>query len=214
MECVLFSRPNHDNTMAYLHYYSSLLIDLPKQYGLKTINKEGEDANKKVVSNIIKEFAPKLIMFNGHGSSKAIFGHHNELLVSSEENPEILSKTITYALACSSARELGVEACKKGAIAFIGYIDEFSLGKDPDSEATPKRDRIAKLFLEPSNLLFSSLIKGNKAIDAVVKAKKKILENVWFLNTTDSFPEAPYYAPYLFYNFLYLDICGDQNASI
>lgn len=214
MGYVLFSRPKHDDTLNYLHYYSGLLIDLPEKYGFKLINKEFRDVTQKIICSIIEKQKPCLIMFNGHGSPTEILGHNNEVLISNDINPNILSGTITYALACSSADKLGDEAIKKGALAFVGYDDEFALGRDPDSEATPRRDRIAKLFLEPSNLLFSSLIKGNSVGDAVNRAKKKIMENIWFLNTTNEFPEAPHYAPFLFNNLFCLKICGDSTVSV
>ncbi len=213
MKCVLFSRPNHDVPMAYLNYYSKELVGLVAGYGLKAVDKEGKDANKRIISKVIDRQNPCLIMFNGHGTPEEIWGQDDEVLISTK-NSEILAKTITYALACSSASVLGKLACEKGANAFVGYEDEFALGRDSDSEATPGRDRIAKLFLEPSNLLFSSLMKGNTVKEAIKKAKRKMIENVSFLSTTDEFPEAIYYAPYLFGNLLCLAFHGDGEASI
>lgn len=163
---------------------------------------------------LYKKKKPNLIMFNGHGSEKVICGHKNEVLVSSEENPEVLKDSITYALSCSSASKLGPKSVKEGAPCFIGYEFDFALGKDPDSEATPRKDKIAKLFLEPSNILFSSLLEGSTANTAIEKAKKKMNDNVWYLNTTDSFPEASDYAPFLFGNYFGLTCKGDEEASI
>jgi len=39
-------------------------------------------------------------------------------------------------------------------------------------------------------------------------------EYIEFLSTTDTFPEAPHYAPYLFGNYLGLVVCGNEEASI
>ena len=88
------------------------------------------------------------------------------------------------------------------------------MGKDPDSEASPRHDRIAKFFLEPSNALFSSLIEGSNVKNSVEKAKIMMMKNIWYLNTTKSFPEAIYYAPFLFGNYLGLVAHGNQKASI
>lgn len=214
MKCVLFSRPNHDDTVAYLHYYSKQLIDLAKSKRLKIINKEGKNANKKIILNVIKKQKPNLIMFNGHGSPEFICGHANEVIVSSGENPDVLFDTVTYALACSSADKLGRKVCEKGALAFIGYMYDFAIGRDPDSEATPSKDKIAKYFLEPSNILFSSLIKGKKVGESVLKAKEKMRDNIGFLETTDKFPEASFYAPFLYGNYIGLTIHGDKSVSI
>ena len=214
MACVLFSRPADDVTLNYLYYYSKSLVRLSNSQGHKTINKELNEANMSLVTSLIIKQKPNLIMFNGHGSPNEICGHNQEIIISSKINPAILKDTITYALSCSSAAVLGPDAVKNGAISFIGYETDFVLGKDPDSEASPKHDKVARLFLEPSNELFSSLLKGKKVGDAVEKAKEDMLNNVNYLNTTKSFPTAIYYAPFLFGNYLGLVAHGDNEASI
>ncbi len=212
--CVLFSRPCDDVTLNYLFYYSKELVTISDNLGHKTINKEMEDANKEIITSLIKKKSPKLIMFNGHGSPTEICGHKQEIIVSSEENPEILKDTITYALTCSSASILGPKSVENGAKSFIGYDSDFALGKDPDSEASPKHDKITKLFLEPSNILFKSLLEGKKVKTSIEKAKEKMKENIDFLHRTNNFPEAIYYAPFLFGNYLGLVAHGNTESSI
>ncbi len=214
MTCVLFSRPMHDNTLNYLHYYSKELVELSDSLGYDTVNKEHKEANKEVIVNLIKKKKPCLIMFNGHGSPEVICGHDDEIIVSSELNPDLLKNTITYAFSCSSASILGPKTIEKGALCFIGYELDFALGKNPDSQSAPRKDKIAKLFLEHSNILFSSLLKRNSVKQAIEKAKKKMNENIWFLNTTDKFPEASHYAPFLFGNYMSLVAHGNNDISI
>jgi len=59
---VLFSRPDDDIMLSYLHYYSNELVKLSDKLGYHTINKEKEDANKKIVTSIISKLNLKLIM--------------------------------------------------------------------------------------------------------------------------------------------------------
>lgn len=211
---VLFSRPKHDDAMEYLYYYSKeLLKECEKISGLSPINKEKEDSNRKVINEVIRKTNPKLIMFNGHGSPIEIGGHNDEVIID-EKNAEILKDSITYALACSAGAILGKIIAENGALSFIGYKFDFAIGKDPESEAAPRKDKIAKFFLGPSNILFSSLMKGQSTETAVSKAKKKMEEYLGFLSTTDSFPEAPHYAPYLFGNYIGLVIHGNREAKI
>jgi hypothetical protein len=200
--------------MEYLFYYSKELIKLSESSGLGVINYEKENANKKAVVERITEQKPILIIFNGHGSAKTICGHKNEIIISSDENPEALNGAVTYSLSCSSASKLGLDAVNNGAIAFIGYKFDFAIGKDPDSEATPRMDKIAKYFLEPSNILASNLISGKDAKTAVLKAKEKMMENISYLSTTKDFPEAIHYAPYLYGNYAGLVIRGNEEALI
>jgi len=46
------------------------------------------------------------------------------------------------------------------------------------------------------------------------KAKDMMNENIWYLNTTKSFPEALHYAPFLFGNLIGLTHKGNDSASI
>jgi len=214
MVCVLFSRPRHDGQMAYLYHYSKELVSFSKIKGHKTLNKEGEEANKLIILGLIQKQKPFFIMFNGHGSPDVICGHKNEVIISTKKNPEDLSGTITYSLSCSSANRLGKLSIEKGAIAFVGYEMDFALGKDPDSEAAPAKDKIAELFLRPSNILVESILAGKEVDSALDKARKKMKENIMYLNTTNEFPEAKHYAPFLFGNYMGLVAYGDEKASL
>ncbi len=213
MSCILFSRPDHDSTLAYLYYYSKGLVDYSKNKKHKTLNREKEHANRKEIINLIKKQNPNFIMFNGHGDPDIIAGHKNEIIIS-KANSEILSNALIYSLTCSSGQKLGKLIVTKGAICFIGYNKDFNLGKDPNSEASPRRDKIAKLFLEPSNILVKSLIDGCSVKVAIERAKEKMRENIWYLSTTKDFLEAPFYAPFLFGNYISLISYGDVKASI
>lgn len=212
MKSILFSRPCHDVTIAYLHYYSKELVNLSKKK-YKTLDREKEQANKKEILNLLEKQKPCFVMFNGHGAVDKIGGHKNEVIVS-KENPEVLLNIITYSLSCSSAQELGKIAVEKGCPCFIGYDDDFNLGKDPDSEATPGKDKIAKLFLEPSNILVKSLIRGKKVNKSIENAKEKMRENIWYLSTTKDFPEASFYAPFLMGNYLSLIAHGNKEKCV
>jgi len=153
-------------------------------------------------------------MFNGHGSPEEICGHKKEVIISAKENAGILKGTIVYALSCASALVLGPKSVKEGTICFIGYDFDFALGKDRDSEASPRHDKLARLFLNPSNTLFANLLNRKDVKTSVEKAKKEMQDNIDYLHTTDSIPDAIYYAPYLFSNRLGLIAHGDSSASI
>lgn len=214
MACVLFSRPNHDDIVAYLHEYSKELVELSRSLNHKTLNKEQNQATKSIILNLINNYKPNLIMLNGHGSPDCVCGHDNEIIIHANENAQVLKNSITYSFSCSSAANLGQASIKNGAICFIGYEEDFALGKDPERETTPSKDKIAKLFLGPSNLLFISLLNGKTAKESVEKAKRAMFKNVEYLNSTETFLNASYYAPYLFGNYLSLVIHGDENSSI
>jgi hypothetical protein len=131
LACVLFSRPDDDITLNYLHYYSKELVSKSDNLGHRTINKEKEEASKKVLLSVIEKQKPNLIMFNGHGSPEEICGYKQEVIVSVKTNPEVLKNAVVYSLSCSSASVLGPKSVENGAISFIGYELDFALGKTP-----------------------------------------------------------------------------------
>ena len=208
----LFVRPCHDDVVAYLHHYSKSLVKESRKRAVSTIDKEKKQANKDIVTEIIIKKYPSFIMFNGHGSPDAIAGHNDEIIISSDKNSDILKNRITYALSCSSAAGLGKRVADKHTT-FIGYTDEFALGMDVNCQSSIQKDKRAKLFLEPSNTLVRALLKGNSAEEAVIKAKRVMKENISNLKT-DSAPDAKDYIPFLFNNYLILDIKGNAQASL
>ena len=212
MKKTFFVRPCHDDVVSYLYYYSKTLLKESNNKGFKTINKDKENANKTVVTSVIKKNNPNFIMFNGHGSPTMICGHRDEVLIEKGKNHNLIKNRIIYSLSCSSASQLGT-AVVDSKTTFIGYVDEFALGMDMNSQAVVHKDERAKLFLEPSNLLVKSLLKGNSAKDAVTKAKNLMKVNISKLKT-DPFPDAKDYLPYLYNNYLILEVMGDESATL
>lgn len=212
---ILFVRPCHDDVISYLYYYSDELVRLSNSKGFKTLNKEKEQANATVVGGIISVNKPEFIMFNGHGNERCICGHNDEIIIGMGKGCDLslLNNKITYSLSCSSASKLG-EKVGNDKTTFIGYTDDFALAMDTNCQASIKRDNIAKFFLEPSNLLVKSILKGNSVDEAVNKAKELMKSNISKLRTTNSFLNATDYIPYLFNNYMVLKAHGNVNARL
>lgn len=213
MKTILFSRPSHDDITAYLHLFSKHLVKLAFDKGYRVSDQEKEKANKLAILSVINKMKPNFIMFNGHGNSKEICGHNDETVIKAGKNHKLLSSSIVYSLSCSSAQELGPVSVEDGAVAFIGYDDDFALGTDTRYETTPSRDKVAKLFLDPSNLLVETLLKGNSIKVAMERCKTKMEENISQLRTSTE-PEAADYLPWLFYNCMSLVAHGNKDATI
>ncbi|PIP66949.1 MAG: hypothetical protein COW93_02960, partial [Parcubacteria group bacterium CG22_combo_CG10-13_8_21_14_all_41_9] len=153
-------------------------------------------------------------LLNGHGDIYSICGHDNETLVRAGENSSLLKKCITYAVACSCAKVLGAEVCDKTAASFIGYDDYFILNLDRKCLANPLQDRRAERFLEPSNRIGISLIKGHTCKEASKNSKQSFRRNIITLLTSSSDPEAIEDAKDLFWNMNHQVCLGDGNACL
>ena len=179
---ILITDPNYDDTTGYLHYYTKEIIEFVKNKGFDLIHLERPRLKKEEVSKLISMKKPFLLLFNGHGDGKTIYGDKinkiEEPLIKENSNHHLLENKLIYARSCYAALSLGKSAVKKGGC-FIGYNAPFKFWIDITWCSNPSKDKLASLFLIPSNELMKSLIKGNPANKAAEKfcsiSKKTIL---------------------------------------
>jgi len=175
---MIITLPRNDYVTEYISQFSNEIISEANKKGLKVKKLKDNNANRKEFETAIKKLDYNFLVFNGHGSNKSIEGQ-NEVLVEYKVNDSLLKERITYALSCNAGKILGKECMKNNKDGcFIGYKLPFMFYIDNDWVSIPKKDKIAPLFLEPSNLVPISLIKGNSALHAHENSKKQILKNI------------------------------------
>jgi len=169
---ILITRPNYDDATGYLFYYAGQIIDFANKKGVKFIDLKRPRLTRKNFADFISKQDPSFVFFNAHGDEKIIYGDKiegkEEILVEENDNHSILNGRIVYARACWAAASLG-NACTKNGGCFIGYKTPFSFWIDERWSSNPANDNTAKLFLEPSNLIVSSLLKENTAQESFDK---------------------------------------------
>ena len=176
-DILLITRPKYDDGTEYLSYYSSLILKEANNKNIQTKDFYGERANKDEVTKFIKNKSPKLILINGHGDESSLCGHDNKIIFSFD-NITLLKDKIVYARACDAGKALGKEMVKDNDGCFIGYKYPFSFWIDQRWSTKPSNDNIAKLYLEPSNEIILSLIKGKRTQEAYNKSKVMMLDNM------------------------------------
>lgn len=211
---LLITRPNHDITTNYLYYWSEKIINEAEKRSVKTVDLKGKRANKKELTGIIHKVQPALIVFNGHGNSNSITGYDNEVLIEADDNEEILSGKIAYAVSCSSAEILGPVCVKAGARAYIGYTDDFAFMIAAEKITKPLEDKSARLFLEPSNQVAISLLKGNTTGKAYKSSQDVFRRNINHLLTSESSQEEKEALPYLLWDIRHQVCLGNQDAGL
>jgi hypothetical protein len=185
MSRILITRPEHDPLTRHLSYWNSRIIELASGKGHTVTDLHKEKANKKEFEGRMKKLNPDLVLLNGHGDDISVTGHNNEVIVKEGENSNLLKNKITYAVACSSAKKLG-EACADSRTTYIGYDEYFVLNLDRRCFSDPLRDERAGRFLDPSNKVALSLVKGHTAKQASENSKKAFRENIISLLTKGS----------------------------
>lgn len=209
---ILITRPNHDLITTYLFHWSNYVIKEAERKSIKVLDLRKNKANSKMFSSYIIKHKPLLVFFNGHGSRNTITGYDNQSLIEANKNEEILAEKIVYARSCDAADNVGQLCIRNGTLTFIGYTRKFAIGYSPSKITTPLSDPVAKLFIEPSNLIPISLLKGNTTNDAYRKSQEAMLRNFRFMLSTRSSQSQKDAAPYLWANRKYQVLLGDEEA--
>lgn len=210
---ILVTRPNHDLVTTYISTWAkNVLIEADKR-GIPKLDLSFKKAKRSYFESYIQKNQPKLIFLNGHGSVDSITGFDNEVLVNFE-NIDILEGKIIYARSCDAGVKLGPKAITGGALCFIGYRQSFVVGYSEEHWTRPLQDPLARLFLEPSNLVPITFLKGNSAADAYRKSQNASFKNFSFVLSTKASSLEKDAAPYLWHNRKYQVLLGDPLSKL
>lgn len=210
MASVLITRPNHDLPTIYLFRWSEALIDLAKKKLFTVLELNGDKADRVTFEKYLKVNRPVFIFLNGHGTVDDVRGIDNEIIVDKNTNGNDIQGAIIYARSCDAGVNLGKTLCALGAKVFIGYDRPFSVITSNWCNSRPLEDNMAKLFLDPSNLLVSTILKGNTVGEANERSKIEMKRNIYHLITEGDTSSATY----LYNNLLGQVLFGDRNARI
>lgn len=212
---VLITRPYGDIALKYLEVWSRKIIEVANKKGATILNLSGPRANRKEFEKIIRKKDPDLIIINGHGDYDLITGNDQEILVKANDNPEVLARSVVYAISCRSAKVLGREVVNHGKGAYIGYEEDFIFLYNENKRFKPLEDEKAKLFLEPSNQVAISLLKNHSASEASNSSKKYFIKNIEKLLTSNNkSKEDSQYISILYWNFKNQVCLGNGDARI
>lgn len=210
---ILITRPEHDDTTHYLSNWSTKIIELAQNKDLKVLDLNRDKAVADKVETMLTKQKPEMVIFNGHGNNKQVGGHQDKPLISMGHNEGLLRDKTTYAISCKSAKELGPKAVEKGAKVYIGYEEDFVFFYDPKKITNPLKDQTAKLFLEPSNELAFSLIKGNTPKESCRRSQEMFKRNIRRLLSSKATKEETSMARYLWWDMKH-QVCIEEDSIL
>lgn len=211
---ILITRPEHDPGTRYLSFFTKAVFEEAKKKGFDVIDLHREKAEKKELEGRINKTNPSLIIFNGHGNENAVTGHDNKSLVEKGKNEKLLKKRIIYAVSCDSARGLG-SSCADENTAYIGYKKSFIFNLDRRYLNRPLDDKRAKKFLNASNQVPLSLLKGHTAKESSQRSKEAFRKEIISLLTSQhSDPNSQEDVRDLFWNMQHQVCLGAQNKKL
>lgn len=211
---VLITRPNYDITTNYFHQWSEEVINLAAARKNKVLDLDGKKANRKTFESYAKKHRPDFFFFNGHGSDTVLAGSDNEPILTSNDDGSICTQSIVYIRSCSAARVLGDSLVKQGTKAFIGYVNKFGFMRLVDKESRPLSDPLAKLFLAPSNIVATTLLKGHPASEAYRRSLREMKKNLRKLLSSENPLSDSTGAVLLWSNIRGQTLLGNPNAVI
>ena len=207
----LIVRPDHELVTKYLCVWTEDVVELAREKGIDTFDLKGKRAARKEFESYVNAHKPSVIFLNGHGNAIAITGYDNEVIV---DDASVLEDAIIYARSCDAGRDLGPMLIKRGTRAFIGYDRKFILGYLPDKIMHPREDPIARLFLQPSNLAVSTVLKGNTAAEAHARSKEAMYKNFRRMISSAATHEERFAARWLWSNINGQVLLGDPTAKM
>lgn len=208
---ILVTRPDHDLITKYFHMWSQDIIDFAKSKNIVVYDLRGKKSNRKEFVSYISKRCPSIVFLNGHGNATIFTGYNNEPIINSES---VLENSIIYARSCEVGQNLGLKLVENGAKVFIGYNRKFFCGYTQEKITKPLEDKIASLFLEPSNLVVLTLLKNNNAEEAHKRSKEHMYKNFRRMISSTATFEEKYSARWLWSNFNSQVIFGDSLAKI
>lgn len=210
----LITRPDYDPVTKYLSYWSESIVEVAKNKGRKTVDLKGQKVTKDELTGRIAKLNPSLVVLNGHGSENSIVGQNDETLIEVGDNEHILHSRITYAVSCRCGKNLGPKSVEAGNSTFIGYDDDFVFMSDRKYLSRPPKDKMAQPFMEASNRVPISLLKGHKASDASRQSKEMFEKSYKTLSSSSSDPNSLQATHFLWWDMMHQVCLGNGNATI
>lgn len=211
---LLVTRPEYDYTTRYISAWAEKYFKLAAQKGYIVIDLKRKRANRKEFESVIKKTKPAFVVLNGHGNSDEVVGDENETLVETNTNTEMLADKITYALSCQSAKNLGTKVGSYLNTTYIGYKEDFAFLRLEKYGRKPVEDTLARFFLEPSNTIVTSLLKGHSAGDSFSRGQYEFTKNIQMLLTSKVKSDDYSALRFLVWDLKNLTLCGDKNKAL
>lgn len=199
-------------TTRYLSKWSNDIIDEAKSKGYEVVDLEGKKATRARFIGTLKKKSAILVVLNGHGNEDVVTGHDNETIL--EKSDAVVEDKIIYARACRSAKKLGPELIRQGALAYLGYDEDFIFIFDQEKVFQPLDDKTAALFLEPSNYLPTAILKGHSTGEANKRSKEKFMKNIEKLLVQGPSNNDYYAIRYLLWDMNHQVCLGDASVSV
>lgn len=200
--------------MRYISAWAEEVIAFAKVKSIEVVDLVKDKAKREEFEGRIKKLSPRLIFLNGHGDHDSIAGQDNDVLIKAGDNHDLLAGKITYALSCNSGETLGPKVAENKNTSYVGYKDDFIFVADGRYIAKPLDDSRAKPFMESSNQVMMSILKGHSTEEAARRSKNLFREHYLKLSSSMAGVDSLQAAQFLWWNMRNQVCLGDMDSKI
>ena len=119
-----------------------------------------------------------IIIGVGHGDEVGFSGQNEAVILEvGKYDPREVEGKVIKLLSCQTGVALGPDLIKNGAVAFLGYVDDYVWICDADLVATPWTDEIAATCLMPVVDSINALLDGKTCREALEQEKNGYSRN-------------------------------------
>ena len=188
------------------------LIDYALGIGYDVIDIAAPNVTYQNVTSVLNKYKLDMLIHFGHGCDTYFMGDSDCILTGGIktdntcipcENPanlHSLKDTIVVAYSCHASNELGKQMISAGAKAFIGFKDYLMFTEDDVSIQDVFRDALLPLS--------KRIMDGNTVQEAVDLTKTGIID------ITKQWKQVKYVSVPMYWNYKYMELLGDKNASL
>jgi len=211
---ILITQPAHDYTTRYISIWADKVATYAEERNNTVISLKTSRANQSTFISVIDKTNPSFIFLNGHGNENTVTGYDNKPLISSGDTLDFLMRKIIYALSCQSAKKLGHYCVHNGVKTYIGYTEDFIFVIDRTKRTKPQQDSLATLFLDASNTVPISLLKGKTTQESFNDSQNAYKKQIRKLLTSESKAHESSIVRFLLWDMKHQVCLGNQNAHI
>jgi hypothetical protein len=165
MTKILLVAPNFDPATEISYRWSRKVKDKLEKENWDYIELAKDDATPENFIEAMKDV--DMLIHYDHGNYKALGGQNRAILVDTDSIDRIAGKSV-YAMACQSAKQLGVKAVENESPFYIGWKEIFIFATEP----------FDRLFESPANEGIIQLLSGKDTVTSNKKQKRKFLRNI------------------------------------
>ncbi|RLI81525.1 hypothetical protein DRP04_05875, partial [Archaeoglobales archaeon] len=206
----LFTSPCFDVATIFGYWWKDKTVTQSLVNGFETLDLKMDDAVKGVFEDAIKKFNPEVFYGYGHGKGDIFSGQNKDILLQACVNDDLMKGRIVYLLSCRTGRKLGPSMVDKGAVAYIGYNDDFIWG---DLECPPG-GFYHGCFYDFSNTIIANILYGNPVSVAIERAVQRANGWIDYLSSLEEDPYASKIVEFLIHDRDCLVSFGNTSAQI